>query len=301
MGPRTRISVVIPTYNRPRTLRLCLEALAAQSFPPGELEVLVVDDGGRGAAARLARTLRLPLRLAFLRLDVNQGPAAARNRGIREARGEVVAFLDDDCLPGRNWLRDIAAFFRSHPTAQVLLGGYDLSAAGNPVRRTYYEMSRLANETRVARRAGVGGEDLALFFGSGNAALRREFLRAWSPVFDESLRAMEDRDLYRRLRAGGVPIFFREDIRVTHLCRSDPLAFFRRFFGYGRGRARITDKWAGREFVDIPGPPAMSFRRLRTDYGLLDGGLMWGVRILQGACFRLGWLYERTQRRASER
>ncbi|MEI8319890.1 MAG: glycosyltransferase family A protein, partial [Planctomycetia bacterium] len=89
-GSTIIVTVVVPTYRRPQQLRRCLEALAAQTFPE-PWEVVVVDDGSPQpfSAADMPATDRLALRV--IRQE-NAGPAAARNRGVREARGEFVAF-----------------------------------------------------------------------------------------------------------------------------------------------------------------------------------------------------------------
>ncbi len=79
---RPRISVVVPTRNRPELLRECVAALEAQTVP---VEIVVVED------------------------TEGLGPAWARNEGMRRARGEVVCFTDDDCEPSRGWVEALAA------------------------------------------------------------------------------------------------------------------------------------------------------------------------------------------------
>ena len=90
-------SVVIPTYRRPDTLFSVLDALAAQKGAP-EFEVFVVDDGSGGETPGLLAAYRPPYPFRFVSQD-NGGPAAARNRGVREARGKTILFLGDDTVP----------------------------------------------------------------------------------------------------------------------------------------------------------------------------------------------------------
>jgi cellulose synthase/poly-beta-1,6-N-acetylglucosamine synthase-like glycosyltransferase len=97
-------SVVIPAYNASQTIGECLTALAAQTVPSTHYEVIVVDDGSTddtaAVAARLgARVLR----------QANAGPAAARNRGVSAARGEVILFTDADCAPAPDWIEQMLA------------------------------------------------------------------------------------------------------------------------------------------------------------------------------------------------
>lgn len=87
------LSVVVPVYNRAQLLPLTLASLLAQSKPAEE--ILVVDDGSTDASAAVAEALGPPVRVIR---QANQGPAAARNRGLAEARGEWVHFFDSDDL-----------------------------------------------------------------------------------------------------------------------------------------------------------------------------------------------------------
>jgi glycosyltransferase involved in cell wall biosynthesis len=106
-------TVVVPTYNRPQFLPELLAALEAQTANRSQFEVVVVDNGSRpeawAALRELAANTDLPLRA--LRLEENQGPAGARNHGALAARGEIVAFTDDDCLPTPTWLESLLAPF----------------------------------------------------------------------------------------------------------------------------------------------------------------------------------------------
>src|SRR5262245_33928200 len=90
-------SVVIPTYRRTQTLFPVLDALARQEQPP-EFEVVVVDDGSGDDTSDRLSDYRPAYPFRFFTQD-NGGPASARNRGVREARGSVVLFLGDDTVP----------------------------------------------------------------------------------------------------------------------------------------------------------------------------------------------------------
>jgi glycosyltransferase involved in cell wall biosynthesis len=105
-----RLSVVVPTCNRAARLLRLIGALAAQDIEEA-FEVVVVDDCSRDdTLAQLdGIAARQPFTLVALPSTVNTGPAGARNRGWRAARGERIAFVDDDCVPDPGWLRALDA------------------------------------------------------------------------------------------------------------------------------------------------------------------------------------------------
>lgn len=108
-----KFSVVIPTCGR-ESLLACLRGLANQSY--ADFEVVAVDDGSPQPVASMAGIREIPVELRILRQE-NAGPAAARNAGAAEARGEFLAFTDDDCIPDPGWLAALARELEAHPDA----------------------------------------------------------------------------------------------------------------------------------------------------------------------------------------
>ena len=101
------VSVVIATLNRPALLDRCLGALVRQTLPMEQFEIIVVDDGPHAATEGVVRdwVRRCPGLHGLYRVaGPAHGPAAARNVGWRTARGAIIAFTDDDCIPDAGWL-----------------------------------------------------------------------------------------------------------------------------------------------------------------------------------------------------
>ena len=113
-----RVSVIIPVLNDPR-LRQCLEGLESQTLPHSEFEVLVVDNGSENPPRDLVKTFSF----ARLLTEPKPGSFAARNLALTEARGEVVAFTDSDCIPEKDWLEEGIARIEAAENL-VLVGGH---------------------------------------------------------------------------------------------------------------------------------------------------------------------------------
>lgn len=185
-----RVSVVVPTCRRPRQLGDCLEALLVQDLGPATYEIVVVDDGHEprieAAVARLARTPGAP-RLRYLRPSEGRGPAVARNCGWRAARGEIVAFTDDDTIPDRGWLTAGEHALRAHPEWSAAAGTVEGPRPSDDEPKT----PRLAHADFV----------------TANAFVRRNALEQVGG-FDERLRRVwrEDSNLPLRLAEQAGPV-----------------------------------------------------------------------------------------------
>jgi len=138
------VSVVVPTRNRARLLREVIEALFEQEFDPQAFELIVVDnlstDGTEALVSDLAA--RAPFRVRYRRMPVDRGPVYSRNEGAAMAEGEVIAFTDSDCRPGRDWLREALRPFADATVG--LVSGPVLYKPGQPVRF----FSRASGEAR---------------------------------------------------------------------------------------------------------------------------------------------------------
>jgi glycosyltransferase involved in cell wall biosynthesis len=228
-------SVVIPTCNRNAVLTRCLEALAAQSYAC--FEVIVVDDASTDDTAAMmaefASQHSNPV-LRTLRNDHHAGANASRNRGIRESRGEIVAFLDSDCIAEPDWLEKLVNGFTAPNVAAVT------GLVTDPPSRNIYE--------RVLRGvARVHGKGDAPRLVGGNMAVRKERL-ALLP-FDEDNRwksnrsgakvaspVCDEESIFLSLRAEGWAQRVAPEAVVVHEHPYDRRAFFKHAWAGGRAR-----------------------------------------------------------------
>src|SRR4051794_32738190 len=109
---RPRFSIIVPVFNRSASLRRLLQALAAQDFPPDRFEILVCDDGSTEDLAAIVRgeAEAASIPMVYLR-EENRGAGPARNLGMDQSAGEILAFTDSDCVPDPDWLRALDRSF----------------------------------------------------------------------------------------------------------------------------------------------------------------------------------------------
>ena len=221
-----KISVVIPTHNRPFALKNCLVALEATTFPRDEMEVIIVDDNGSTDLSDIAMSVKIDVRV--VRLDVQSGPGIARNAGVNISSGELIAFTDDDCLPDANWLSALWTGHQQHPNA--MLGGRLVNS------QTQF-IASIANQvvSDIVYSHYNASSLQSRFFSTNNVAVPRALFTEMGGFDPEFSRASEDRDLCDRWRALGLPMVLLPDAVVAHDKSLTVRHFLRQHFRYGTG------------------------------------------------------------------
>ncbi len=241
------ISVVIATYNRVEHLKRCLEALRNQTLEKEKYEIIVVDDGSRDGTVAFLQNLRWPDGPAFRYvLGSHRGPAGARNIGVRQARGRIVTFLDDDTIAEAQLLEKVLQTFRNNEDL-VCLGATIVPVLRN---RLLSPMNGLFS-WKSAGDAGleVVGGDRGLVglraFSTCHLHVDKSTFDALNG-FDESLRIGEDMDFIFRLIRSGYRAAVRRDLLVYHYERDDFGSITRRWFKFGLNDPRIVQRYFGR-------------------------------------------------------
>lgn len=227
MHQKPFFSIVIPTYNRPQRLADCLAAIAKLDYPCDRFEVIVVDDGSKTPLDSIVAPLKNKIQITLLRQE-NAGPAAARNRGAAEARGEFLAFTDDDCQPLPNWLSQFAASLATAPEATI--GGRTINALADNLYSTASQ--KLIDYLYEYYNPAKGK---AAFFASNNIAMPKSgFERLGGFDVSFPLAAAEDRDFCDRW-AQNYPMVYAPQAQINHYHHLNLRSFWRQHFGYGRG------------------------------------------------------------------
>lgn len=223
-------TIIVPTYERPAQLATCLRVLSRLDYPLERFEVVVVNDGGANSLESVVGEFRVMLDLKLVE-QKNTGPAGARNCGATRARGEFLAFTDDDCEPDAGWLRALASHFARTPDR--LVGGRTLNAlTHNPYAATSQKIIEVVYAHFNADPAD------ARFFASNNFAISAARFRAMNG-FDDTFHTSEDREICARWRSRGGALTYAPDAVVRHAHPLTLRTLWRQHFGYGRGALRF--------------------------------------------------------------
>jgi GT2 family glycosyltransferase len=256
-GLHPACTVIVPTHSRPRQLSACLEALSKLDYPRDRYDVIVVDDEGAVPAAPVVEAFQSRLSVTLL-VQKRAGPGGARNAGAEQARGDLLAFIDDDCRPAENWLSQLGERFAAEP--ERAFGGRTVNGLAHNL---YAAVSQLVIKVGYAQ--NNRDPDDARFFASNNVAFpRRDFLALGG--FDPSFETSEDRELCARWTLSGRRMSYVPDAVVFHGSELTLRGFWRQFFAYGRGAFRYRRKQAGRTGRRVPIEPSFYWALLRRPF-----------------------------------
>src|SRR6266511_2893621 len=223
-----RVSVIVCSRNGARTLHNCFEGLSWVEYP--NYEVIVVDDGSTDGTGAIAREYGFRV----IRAD-GVGLGAARNIGLEAAKGEIVAYLDDEAYPDPHWLTYLAAAFLT--TSHAGIGGPNIPPPGNG-----FVADSVANSPGGPVHVLLSDAEAEHIPGC-NLAFRKGALQAIGG-FDPRFRvAGDDVDVCWRLREEGSTLGFSPAAVVWHHRRNSIRAYWKQQRGYGKAEALLEQKW----------------------------------------------------------
>jgi GT2 family glycosyltransferase len=201
------VSIIIPHLNQPTFLERCLASLAPQIAAQKNVEVIVVDNGSKQLPVEVLN------RYAWARLEQEKeaGPGPARNTGIAVSHGQLLAFIDADCVAHADWLRCLSEIFSANPTFEVLGGDVRIGLvdASRPTMLEAYESVFAYRQAEYISKYR--------FSGTGNLAMRRPSYFKVGPF--AGIGVAEDREWGRRATKAGVVIHYVPEMIVYHPAR----------------------------------------------------------------------------------
>lgn len=213
----TFVSIVVPTYDRPALLRKCLASLNFEGFSE-YYEVIVVDNHSSGGARPVADELFGGRKNRRYITEKRQGLSHTKNKGWRAARGNYVAFLDDDAVAEKDWLKEVISFIKRRPKVAVFGGpysGYVLSEKPNwfPPEYGSFSLGRKERTIKPPKESLSGS----------NTIYKKEILRKFSGFREElgmkgkdTSYGEETRLIYDMAKDGN-KIYYSPKIKIKHL------------------------------------------------------------------------------------
>jgi len=219
-----KISVIVPCYNAEPYLQRCLTALLSQSYPSEDYEVILIDNNSTDDSLHIAQ--QFP-RIKLLR-EKKQGAYAARNRGLAEATGTLIAFTDADCVPAKDWLCHIVAALQA-PQVYLVLGSRQWVHKPS----TILSMLEAFENQKIAFALKTHMKEL--YYGyTNNMAVRREVFAALGP-FVERPRGADTIFVHRVFDAYSYEaIHYDPSIRVYHQEINSVRKHYQKMWIYGR-------------------------------------------------------------------
>jgi GT2 family glycosyltransferase len=247
------VSVVVPARDAQDTLPALLRELMAQVAGREDAEAIVVDSGSRDRTAELAASAGA--RVVF---ESCPGAPAARNAGVRAARGELIVFLDSDCVPRADWLDTLVRGLRDAPQFGAV-GGKIVAARSTNLLQRHAERSAYINQEEGFR------DPFLPYLLTANCCYRRAALEKLGG-FDEGLRSGEDTDLSWRMQLQlGLGVELVEDAVVEHVHRTTLRGLWSQWVRYGWGGVQLDERFPdrpGRGDEAEPHPSSRSMRRM---------------------------------------
>lgn len=223
-----KLSVIIPTHNSGKTIENCVHSLASQNFPRNEFEIIVVDDGSKDKTIELAKKAGADVVMVIE--PCFQG--TARNIGVKNARGNFIAFIDSDCTARVGWLETISKELKDNEA----IGGPVLNGNTNSLVAWAEYLIEFSEFHEHRKRSTV-----PFVPGCSQAYKKDVFLRVGG--FSEQ-RLAEDVKIGHALTKAGVNIVFVPELQVNHLCRTE----FNRYIS----NAKIGGKYSIIASKDVP-------------------------------------------------
>ena len=278
------VSVIIPCFNDREVLDRCLQSLLAQDYPPERYEIIVVDNNSTDHSPDIVRRFE---RVNLLH-ESKQSAYASRNRGVREAKGDIIAFTDSDCVIPRDWIARIDRAMRE-PRVHLVLGHVQ------PSGKTH-AMHLLRAYERQKDSYVFNAPASEKFYGhAGNMAVRRNVFSILGP-FAERERGVDSIFVQRVVRRfGRNSLRYEPQLLAEHLEMQSATRYFDKMYVYGRSRA------LGNSLLKIK--PLSIADRLRVfrrtvqneRLDLLETILLLALLTIGAACWRAGSFSAKTK------
>lgn len=198
------ISVIVPAYNAEKTINSTINSLLRQNFPKKSYEIILVDDGSNDKTVELAS--KFPIKIIR---SVHKGPAFSRNLGAKKSKGDIILFIDSDCIADKNWIRHMIEPFKDSDVVGVSGKYRTLNQDSIIARFSGYEIEE--------RHVNMEKKKVIDFIGTFSAGYRKKiFLKFGGFDIRFKTSSGEDAELSYRIAKFGYKMVFQPSAIVYH-------------------------------------------------------------------------------------
>lgn len=236
-----RISIVIPVLNGSKHIDNLIKSLINLDFPENKYEILIVDNGSRDRTLEIIRHHQLTSSQIKLFFEKIESSYAARNTGVRNATGEIIAFTDVDCVVDKNWLINIAKSFSENSISCV--AGKIISGKGQSI------VERYSAKIDILSQKNTLNSEFLPYPQTANAAYKKDIFNKIG-CFDEKLTSGGDADFAWRMQLEtDSRILYVPNAIVIHEHRTNIKGLFKQNFRYGYGSVGLYKKY--KKYMDL--------------------------------------------------
>lgn len=271
------ISVVVPFYDAERYVEDCIHALLSQNWAADAYEIITVDNNSTDRSAEIVKRYP-PIKLLA---EHTQGAYAARNRGVAEAKGDILAFTDPDCAPCTDWLQHMTAAVR-RPGVGIVLGRHRFASDS-------LLLSMLAAYEAEKATYVFSGNTKEVYFGhTNNMAVRRELFDRLGP-FTQIARGADTIFVRRAVDEYGCDIArYCPEACVQHLEITSVWDYYRKQLIYGQSNRNNAQIAAYRPLTNRERLQILRNTTRRRGYSIAESALLSCLLGLGAVCYEFG-------------
>lgn len=251
MTESNKVSVIVITFNRVKLLKKCIRSLNNQNSDKKFYEIIVINDGSTDGTEKLVKDLKKKYNNLKYFCQTHKGYAHARNFGIKESSGEIIAFIDDDCIAKKDWVKNIYDSHKNNKEFYVIGGRTKAFIRKNKYNlikeqcSSFYIMRQILSQKKLNK---WKGKNVLYDLPTCNLSFKKKIFNKIG-YFDTShpFVSWEDNELNWRLYKKGHPILYNPNMIVKHLHPLNLIKFVRKAFEEG-----ITVSLAKKKNVDYP-------------------------------------------------
>jgi glycosyltransferase involved in cell wall biosynthesis len=228
------VSIIVPVYNGEKTIAQCIESLLTQSYPKDKYKILVIDNNSKDKTAEIIKSF--PVK--YLSEKEIQSSYAARNKGIRHAKGKILAFIDADCIASKNWLKNAVEKFKDNSIGCV---------AGEV--KSYKPQNYVENYLASKNDLSPKFSEYLPYPKTANAFYRKQVFDKIG-LFEEQWVSGGDADIAWRMQLQTkYKVKFAPNAIVYHKHRSNLWSMFKQCLTWGRGNAALHRKYEDKNIM----------------------------------------------------